>query len=386
MVGARRSAAVNPWLPTPAVGAMVAALLLMLGAPPLQASPEVDSETLPAGAPPPAVMPTAGADTTDLPRVHVLATGGTISNTDGDRLTGDDLVQSVPQIGDLARFTVEQFTNVASGAITLENWLHMRARIEELYSEDEPPVGIVVTHGTDTMEETAYFLDLTLADCRPVVITGAMRTATMAGADGPANLLNAVRLVVHERAEALGTVVLMNDEIFPAREVIKIHTSRMNAFAAPGVGPLGVADPDAVVIERRARPRSCGTPAFDLTGVDTLPRVEVIHTHLGADGALIRGAVEAGAQGIVMAAVGRGGTTPDQRAALDEARSAGVVVVRSSRTGAGRVPVGQGNDDDELAPILGAGDLSPQKARILLMLALTRTRDGDELREIFQTH
>ena len=321
-----------------------------------------------------------------LPRVHVLATGGTISNTEGDRLTGEDLVQGLPELGSLARITVEQFSNVASGAITLDQWLQMAARIHELFSGDDPPVGVIVTHGTDTMEETAYFLDLTLAHCRPVVVTGAMRRASMAGADGPANLLNSVRLAVHGDAGELGAVVLMNDEIFPAREVTKVHTSRMNAFEAPGVGMVGVADPDSVVLGRYRGHRECGRAAFDLTGLEELPRVEIIHTHLGADGALIRAAVEAGARGIVVATVGRGGATPDQAAALREAREAGVVVVRSSRTGAGRVPVGAGRDDDPPGAMLGADDLTPQKARILLMLALSRTSEPDELRSIFLRH
>ncbi|TVR66099.1 MAG: asparaginase [Gemmatimonadales bacterium] len=318
-----------------------------------------------------------------LPRVHVLATGGTISNTEGDRLTGDDLVRGLPEAGTLARFTVEQFSNVASGAITLTQWMEMASRIHELFTGDDPPVGVIVTHGTDTMEETAYFLDLTLAQCRPVVVTGAMRRASMAGADGPANLLNAVRLAVHGEADRLGAVVLMNDEIFPAREVVKVHTSRMNAFEAPGVGPLGVADPDSVVLRSHLAAGECGTAAFDLEGVHELPRVEIVHAHLGADGTLIRAAVAAGAQGIVLASVGRGGATPDQSAAIREAREAGVVVVRSSRTGAGRVPVGSGMRDDLPGAILGAGDLTPQKARILLMLALTTTSDADQLREIF---
>ncbi len=322
----------------------------------------------------------------DLPRVHVLATGGTISNTEGDRLTGEELVRGLPEAGPLARYTVEQFSNVASGAITLDQWIRMASRIHELFAGDDPPVGIIVTHGTDTMEETAYFLDLTLAWCRPVVVTGAMRRASMAGADGPANLLNSIRLALHGEAGRLGAVVLMNDEIFPAREVVKVHTSRMNAFEAPGVGPVGVADPDSVVLSRHVGVRECGAAAFDLQGIDELPRVEIIHAHLGADGALIRAAVEAGARGIVLASVGRGGSTPDQFAALREAREAGVVVVRSSRTGAGRVPVGSGARDELAGAILGAGDLTPPKARILLMLALTLTSDPDELRDLFLRH
>jgi L-asparaginase len=332
--------------------------------------------------------PAPGAE--GLPRVHVLATGGTISNTEGDRLTGEELVRSLPGVEEIARLTVEQFSNVASGAITLGQWREMSGRIGTLFQEDPELAGIVITHGTDTMEETAYFLDLTLGPCRPVIVTGAMRRASALGADGPANLFNSVRVAVLEEAREIGGVVLMNDEILPARAAVKVNTSRVNAFLAPGSGRLGVADPDRVVLERAPRPRRCGTPAFDLAGVEELPRVEIIHSHLGADGALIRAAVEAGAEGIVIAGVGRGGATPDQSEALREAREAGVVVVAGSRTGSGRVPVQRGAPPQEgdvgLAALLGAGDLTPQKARILLMLALTRTREAEELRRIFEAH
>jgi L-asparaginase len=333
----------------------------------------------------------AAADTT-RPGVHLLATGGTISNTEGDRLTGEELVREIPALEGLAQLSVEQFSNVASGSISLEQWLAMARRINALFREREGLAGVVVTHGTDTMEETAWFLDLTLAPCRPVVVTGAMRRANMTGADGPANLLNAVRWAVTPGAGAHGAVVLMNDEVFSGRDVAKVHTSRVNAFESPNAGPLGVADPDVVVLGVPPRPRECGVPAFDLAGVEALPRVDIVYSYLGADGALIRGAVAAGARGIVLASVGRGGSTPGQRDAMREAREAGVVVVRSSRTGAGRVPVGGGGGGgggdaaSPLAPSFGGGDLSPTKARILLMLALATTDDPDELRERFLAH
>jgi L-asparaginase len=330
----------------------------------------------------------AGAgDGEALPRVHVLATGGTISNTEGDRLTGEDLVRSLPGVEEVARLTVEQFTNVASSALSLEAWLGLQRRIDSLFREGDGPAGVVVTHGTDTMEETAWFLELTLSSCRPVVVTGAMRRASDPGADGPANLLGAIRLAALGEARELGAVVLMNDEIHSAREAVKVHTTRVHAFRSPETGPLGVVDPDGVVLHRARSPRNCGAPDLDLTGVTSLPRVEIVHTHLGADGTLLRAAVAAGAQGIVLAGVGRGNITPDQGEAVREAREAGVTVVVGSRTGAGRVPVRRGplppSGDGLSGALLGAGDLTPQKARILLMLALTRTRDPGELEALF---
>lgn len=321
-----------------------------------------------------------------LPRVHLLATGGTISNTEGDRLTGEDLVREIPALGAMTTITVEQFSNVASGSISLDQWMAMSRRIDALFAEDAGLSGVVITHGTDTMEETAFFLDLTLADCRPVVVTGAMRRAGVPGADGPANLLNAFRLAVDPAARELGSVVLMNDEIFAARNVAKVHTSRLDAFAASDGAPIGVTDPDAVVLMAPRVPRSCGTAPFDLSEVGVLPRVDIVTSYLGSDGALIRAAVAAGAEGIVLATVGRGGSTPGERNAVREAREAGVVVVRSSRTGAGRVPVGSGSagGGSDLAPSFGAGDLTPVKARILLMLALATGAGADELRAHFE--
>jgi L-asparaginase len=324
------------------------------------------------------------------PPVQLIATGGTISNTGGARLTGAEIARSVPGLDTLATLEVEQFTNLPSGSITPGHWLRLAERIQALYRAQPELAGVVVTHGTDTLEETAYFLSLTLPRCRPVVLTGAMRRATDVGADGPANLRNAVRTVLSPEAKGRGVLLLLNDEIFAAREVTKSNTSRMDAFTAPGSGPEGVADPDAVVFHREAPRAACPSPFFDVRGLRELPRVDVVYSYAGADGTAIDALVRAGAKGLVVASVGRGGTTPAQRDALRRAVEKGVFVVVSSRTGAGRVPVGDEDDPQEWKPgqgaRLGAGDLNPQKARILLMLALTRTRDPREIAEIFRTH
>lgn len=322
-----------------------------------------------------------------LPEVHVIATGGTISNTDGERLTGEALVRSLPGVERRAQVTVEQFSNTASGNISLQQWLALTARVREVFRERPGLAGVVVTHGTDTMEETAYFLDLTVGDCRPVVVTGAMRRATDIGADGPANLYNSIRVAALPQARGIGTVVLMNDGVYPAREVTKTNTSRVDAFVAPGTGRLAVADPDTVVFFQAPSPRPCGAPAFAVAPGEELPRVDIVYSYLGADGALIRAAVEAGARGIVVASVGRGGTTPGQREAIRAAVQRGVFVIRSSRTQAGRVPVDR-EDLGDWTPgrgaSLGADDLTPQKARVLLMLALSRTRDAREIAALFE--
>lgn len=330
-----------------------------------------------------------GAQPAPLPRVHVLATGGTISNLGAaGRRTGEELVAAIPQLGRTARVTVEQFSNVASGSVTQDMWRDLARRIIALQTGPDAPAGFVVTHGTDTMEETAYFLSLTIGGCAPVVVTGAMRQADAVGADGPANLLNAVRVAVAPASRGRGALVLMNDEVFAARDVTKSNTSRMNAFTAPDAGVLGLADPDTVVFHRGAPEAgsSCRRAPFDISTLGQFPRVDVIYVHIGADSVFVEASVAAGARGLVVAGVGRGGTTPAQGQALRRARDRGVVVATSNRTGSGRV--GSGATSDSLpagaGASVGSADLNPQKARILLMLALAAKYRPAEIARLFE--
>ena len=328
-----------------------------------------------------------------LPRVHVIATGGTISNLGGDaRRTGDELISAIPALARIARVTVEQFSNVASGAITHEMWLRMASRIRELQRDPDRPAGVVITHGTDTMEETAYFLTLTVGGCEPVIVTGAMRQANAVGADGPANLFNAIRVAVSPAARGRGAMVLMNDEVFAARDVVKSNTTRLNAFTAPDAGVVGITDPDTVVFHGEApdSANGCRRSLFDPDALGALPRVDVVYVHIGADSVLIEAAVNAGARGLVVAGVGRGGTTPAQGRALRRVRDRGVLVATSNRTGSGRVGAGSGTDS--LATLgagagatVGAADLNPQKARILLMLSLAAGHRPAEIARLFET-
>lgn len=309
------------------------------------------------------------------PRVHVLATGGTISNMGNDpRRTGAELVAGISGLAEIAEVTVEQFSNVASGAVTQEMLRDLAKRIRVLESEPNAPAGIIVTHGTDTMEETAMFLDLTIGGCMPVIITGAMRQANWVGADGPANLLNSVKVAVSPDARGRGTLLLMNDEIFLAREATKSNTTRLNAFTAPEAGAAGVADPDGVYF-RTPAPSACPKAAIDIDRVQSFPRVDIVYSYIGADSTIIDALVAAGAKGLILAGVGRGGSTPSQSRALNRATEQGVIVVTSNRTGAGRV--GRSSNPESFRELpdgrgarMGAGDLNPQKARILLSLAL----------------
>lgn len=320
------------------------------------------------------------------PRVHVIATGGTISNMGSDpRRTGTELVAGIPALAEVANVTAEQFSNIASGAITLDMWRGLALRVRAVLA-DSNAAGVIITHGTDTMEETIYFLDLTVGGCAPVIITGAMRQANAVGADGPANLLNAVRVAAHPASRGRGALLLMNDEIFSARDVTKSNTTRLNAFTAPGVGPIGVTDPDGIYFHRQA-PASCPAARFDIDRLAALPRVDVVQAYIGADSVLIDALVAAGAKGIVLAGVGRGGSAPSQGRALRRAVERGVVVAISNRTGSGRV----GDRDLERLATLPAGsgatidaaDLNPQKARVLLMLGLAAGLSPAEIAKLF---
>jgi len=319
------------------------------------------------------------------PAVLILATGGTIASSgdyyhdrgDGTTaITVDQLVKSVPGLDKVAALTAEQFSNVGSSAIGPTQWLALSHRISVVFRERPDLAGVVVTHGTDTMEETAYFLDLTVGDERPVVITGSMRPADAIGADGPANLFNAVRAAAAPTSRGRGAMVLMNDRLFAAREVTKTNTTRVETFQAPEHGPLAITDHDAIVFNR---PRPSTRHTFDISNVRELPRVDIIYAYGGADSVLVDAAVAAGAKGIVVAGVGDGKATPAQSRALRRAMEKGVVAVITSRTGSGRVN-GAGQT------MIPAADLNAQKARVLLMLALTRTTEAAEVRKVFAAY
>jgi L-asparaginase type II len=331
-------------------------------------------------------VPIHGSAGQSLPAVHVIGTGGTIGSG-GDYWRGnatrvpiEQLVQ-IPGIEQVATVTTEQLWNVGSSAIGPARWLTLSRRVAAVFRERPELAGIVITHGTDTMEETAYFLDLTVPDHRPVIVTGAMRPSNMQGADGPANLLNAVRAAADPNAQRRGAMVLMDDRLYAARDVTKTNTTRVETFQAPERGAVAIVDPEGIFYHRPAGDRD--RPQFAVRALDRLPRVDVVYAYAGADSVAIEALVAAGARGLVVAGVGRGGATPEQGNALRRAREQGVVIVMSSRTGSGRVPVrGSGEREERL----GAGDLNPQKARVLLMLALTKTSDPQEIARIFEAN
>ncbi len=335
------------------------------------------------------------ADTQATPRVHLVATGGTIANRDGGRLTAEDLVKSIPGVEKVAELAYEQFSNVASSQLTLDQWLNLSRRITELFT-DRNLSGVVVTSGTDTLEETAFFVHLTVRDPRPVVFVGSMRTPGTLGYEGAANVLEGVRVAADPGARDKGTLVVLNDEINSARDVQKTDALRLHTFRSREYGQLGVVDRDRVVFFRQPLQRHTSRSEFDVNGVKALPRVDVVLVYQDAPGDLIRAAVDAGARGIVMATAGAGSTSGTQNDALDYAAQKGVFIVTSTRTGSGRIAPSRGGGPPGTTPTpaqqrrhqftVAAEDHAPLKARVLLMLALAKTGDRAEIQRIFSEY
>lgn len=316
------------------------------------------------------------------PRVRLVATGGTISNRAGGRLTAEELIKSLPNVERYATPEFEQFANTASSALTLEQWIQLARRINAVFDEDAALAGVVVTSGTDTLEELAYFLNLTVRDTRPVVIVGSMRNPSTLGYEGAANLLEGFRVAAEPASRGRGALVVLNDEINAAREVTKTDALRLHTFQTRGYGILGVVDSDRVVYYRKPERRHTRESEFDISTVAELPRVDVFYTYQGAPGDIIRAAVDAGARGIVIATAGAGAMSGTQGDGVQYARSKGVAVVTTTRAGSGRIA----NRAGGRGTTVGGEDLAPIKARILLMLALTKTTDPAELRRIFSEY
>ncbi|HSL22526.1 MAG TPA: asparaginase [Vicinamibacterales bacterium] len=320
-----------------------------------------------------------------VPRVRLIATGGTISNRSGGRLTADELARSMPGVERYARVEAEQFANTASSQLTLEQWVQLAKRIQQVLTSERDLAGVVVTSGTDTLEELAYFLHLTIKDERPVVVVGSMRNPNTLGYEGAANLLEGVRVAADPASRRKGTLVVLNDEINAAREVTKTDALRLQTFQSRPSGVLGVVDSDRVVFYREPVKRRSFDTEFDITRIETLPRVDVLLVYQGAPGDLIRAAVDAGAQGVVIATAGAGATSGTQFEGIQYAIGKGAPVVITTRAGSGRIAARRRRFAGEDAPalLIAGEDLMPVKARVLLMLALTKTKDPAEIQRMF---
>ncbi|MEZ5083132.1 MAG: type II asparaginase [Bacteroidales bacterium] len=327
-----------------------------------------------------------------LPNVVILATGGAIAGA-GTSATGsaytsgqvkiDAMIDAVPNIRDLANLTGEQLSNVGSQDMSVKIWIDLANRINELLAKDDVD-GIVITHGTDTQEETAYFLNLTVKSDKPVVLTGSMRPSTALSADGPLNMYNAVAVAADPNAKGYGVMVVMNDEIHAAHDVKKMISTPVQTFQSPQEGLIGTVIFGQILWFGKPHGIHTSKSEFSVKGLNELPRVDIVYMCADASPDLIDIMVNAGAKGIVIAGVGDGNMTAATLEAAKRATSRGIPVVRATRVPIGAVLI-NGEVVDADYGTISSDELNPQKARILLMLALSdkKKRNREELQNLF---
>ena len=332
---------------------------------------------------------------TSLPRIAVIGTGGTISSLGassldvldypdfGQKLGCEALLQRFPETRLVADPVPVTFREVGSTEIGPREWVDLRALIHRIAREDPAAAGFVIPHGTATLEETGFFLNLTLAVAQPVVLVGAQRPASALGSDAGMNLVNALRVAGSPEARGKGVLAVLNDEIHAARDVVKTSTYRLQTFRSLDYAALGHVDGDGAHFFRSPSRKHMPDTSFAALDLDALPRVDIVYSYAGADGALVEAAVAAGARGIVSAGFAPGSPTPQQRTAFERAVKSGVIIVQCSRAASGRVAPRRRLRE---SGIVAGEDLSPQKARILLMLMLTTTSDVGAIQSAFQTY
>jgi L-asparaginase len=333
------------------------------------------------------------AQNKDLPNVVILATGGTIAGTaDTGTQAGytsgqvgiETMINSVPGIEKLANLTGEQISNVGSQDMSIEIWLKLANRVNELLASNDVD-GIVITHGTDTQEETAFFLNLVVKSDKPVVTTGSMRPSTAVSAEGPLNLYNAVAVAAHPDSKGKGTMVVMNDQIHAARAVTKTNTTAVQTFVSPFRGLLGAVLYGQIEFYRSPYGIHTTESIFSVDGLSSLPRVDIIYAAADTSADLIDLSVKAGAKGIVIAGVGNGNMNAATLEACKKAVDAGIVVVRSTRLPSGYVIRNAEVNDDEAGTVAG-DDINAAKSRVLLMLCLEAGKKADEIQDIFYNY
>jgi L-asparaginase len=331
--------------------------------------------------------------TSSLPQIVVLATGGTIagaaaSDVQAGYTSGqvgvEQLLAAVPQAKKLASLRGEQISNIGSQDMNDDVWLKLAGRINALAAMPNVS-GIVITHGTDTIEETAYFLNLVVKTKKPVVLTAAMRPATALSADGPLNFYNAVAVAAHKDAPGRGVLVVVNDWIHGASSLTKTSTTAVQTFLSPVWGLIGTVAYGDIEFFRGPVGKHTVESEFSIDGVKALPRVDIIMAYENMDGALINAAVQAGAKGLVIAGVGNGNMTAAAVEALAAQAKKGIVCVRSTRVATGRVERNVELDDNKLGLVASMG-LNPQKARVLLRLALIKTTDVKQIQRFFEEY
>ena len=334
--------------------------------------------------------------TSPLPRVRLIATGGSIAGVGphrldyilypelGKHISIEESLARVPEVNEIAQVQAENLISVGSTAVGPPEWLAMANRINGIFREDTDATGVAMTHGTATLEETAYFLHLTVKSDKPMVITGAMRPPTALSTDADINLLDAVRIAASPHAGGMGVLTVLNNEIHSARDVVKTSTFRVQTFRPNDLGFLGYADSEGEVLFYRAPTRKHTTRTeFDVSGRDSLPRVDIVYAYAGSDGMLIDAVRRNGSDGLVVAGFGGGTYPPVFIEAAAQAVKDGIPVVLASRSTTGRVIMTPQKQD---AGFIVSDNLLPQKARILLMLGLSVTKDRDELQRMFRDY
>src|SRR5690242_3871231 len=325
-----------------------------------------------------------------LPKVIILATGGTIAGAGASaeragytagKIPIDNLIGGIPAVKKIADITGEQVASVGSQDMTIDIWKKLAIRINEIYRNHEADA-VVITHGTDTQEETAYFLDLVIPSDMPVVLTGSMRPATAISADGPKNLYDAITVAIDPKTKGRGVLVSFNEGIFDAREVMKLSTTKTNAFGSPNTGAIGQAyDGRVEYYSTSDRERNPKKP-IELKADTKLPRVDIVYMYADAPADQIDFLISKKVDGLVIAGVGNGNFNKAYTEAVKRAVAAGIIVCRASRTPSGRVVLHDEINDDELGTIV-SDDLTAQKARILLMLGLMKSKDKKALQQLF---
>ena len=332
---------------------------------------------------------------TTRPRVTVIGTGGSIAGVGSDRLdytrygesgkrlTIEESLARLPEVNDIAQVEGEDFFSLGSSSIVPADWIRMTERINQIFREDPGVAGVAITHGTASLEETSYFLHLTVKHSKPVVLTAAMRPPTAMSNDADLNIIDAVRVAACPDAAGKGVLTVCNNEIQSARDVTKSNNNRVETFRPNELGFLGYCDSDGEVVFYRTPTRKHTTETrFDVAGLQSLPRVDMVYSYLGADEMLVDAVRNHGSDGLVLVGFGGPGYTPAMWEAGLQAARDGMTVVLASRATAGRMNMTPRKE--ELA--IGCDNLLPQKARILLMLALTVTHDREEIRQMFREY
>ncbi len=327
-----------------------------------------------------------------LPRVIILSTGGTIAgqqpNTDragyvSGKIPIEDLLKNIPSITQKANVQGEQIAAIPSSLITIDIWIKLANRINEIFANDEAD-GVVITHGTDTQEETAYFLSLTIKSDKPVVFTGSMRPSTALSSDGSKNLYDAIIVASDVTSIGKGVMISFNEKIYDARDVVKTNTTSTNAFSSPNNGPIGDVYDGKVFYNIQSYRKDSNFKPFDLSQLDSLPNVEIVYAYADASNIAINALISKNTPGIIIAGTGGGSFSNAILESAKTATSRNIIVVRSSRVVSGKVNTAYvGELEDAKNGTIVSDRLNPQKARILLMLALTLTKDKDKIQEMF---